>query len=76
MIIDLNKPCHLLVNANSHTIAGVLTRWKKSSAVAEIDDCLATIDMGCSAPFRGGGLGPHLTQCHLGRGLPPYQVAS
>jgi len=25
----------------------------------------------------GQGLGPHdLTQCRLGRGLPPYQVAS
>jgi len=23
-----------------------------------------------------GNLGPHLTQCGLGRGLPPYQVAS
>ena len=23
-----------------------------------------------------GELGPHLTQCRLGRGLPPYQVAS
>ena len=27
-------------------------------------------------PFRGGGLCPHLTQCRVGRGLPPYQVAS
>jgi len=30
-------------------------------------------------PFRGGELGPHLTQCHLGqesRDLSPYQVAS
>ena len=26
-------------------------------------------------PFLGGGLGPHLTQSRLGRGLPPYQVA-
>jgi len=23
-------------------------------------------------PFRGGEVGPHLTQCRLGRGLPPY----
>jgi len=23
-----------------------------------------------------GGLGPNLTQCRLGRGLPPYEVAS
>jgi len=30
---------------------------------------------GCCAPFRGE-LGPHLTQCRLGWGLPPYQVAS
>ena len=32
---------------------------------------------GCCAPFRGGScMGPHLTQCGLRRGLPPYQVAS
>ena len=31
---------------------------------------------GGSAPFGAGGLGPHLTQCGLGRGLPLYQVAS
>ena len=30
---------------------------------------------GCCAPFRGGEPGPHLTQCGLGRGLPPRQVA-
>ena len=39
---------------------------------------LATIDMGPKiggcAPL--GGSGPHLTLCCLGRGLPPYQVAS
>ena len=29
-----------------------------------------------TVPMRGGGeLGPDLTQCHLGRGLPTYQVA-
>jgi len=85
----------------------------KSSAVAEIGDRLATIDMGRklgSVPlfFLGGWrgswapsntiwsgprpifvpsgilihqplgveLGSHLTQCCLGRGLPPYQVVS
>jgi len=41
---------------------------------------LATTDMGrkLGAPptFLLGELGPHLTQCGLGRGLPPYQVAS
>jgi len=31
---------------------------------------------GCCAPFRGGELGSHLTQCRLGRGLPLYQVVS
>jgi len=31
---------------------------------------------GAPPPFWGGGLGPHLTQSRLGRGLPPYQVAS
>jgi len=46
-----------------------------------MDDRLATIDVdrkeGGVVPFSGlGGLGPHLTQCGQGRGLPPYQVAS
>jgi len=54
----------------------------KSSEVAEMGDRLATIDMGrkvgdCCAPFMGRGQpGPKLTQCRLGQGLPPYQVAS
>ena len=48
-----------------------------------MDDRLATTNMGRKeesryAPFGGGEreLGPHLTQCGLGRGLPMYQVAS
>jgi len=42
---------------------------------------LATIDMGrkvgAAMPLSGreGELCPHLTQCHLGWGLPPYQMA-
>jgi len=52
----------------------------KFSAVAEMGDRLVTIDMsrklgGC-APFGREELGPHVTQCGLGRGLPSYQVAS
>jgi len=32
---------------------------------------------GALPPFFGEGeQGPHLTQCRLGRGLPPYQMAS
>jgi len=53
----------------------------KCSAVAEMGDHLATIDMGCklggSAPFFvEGELGPHLTQCGQGRGLSACQVSS
>jgi len=47
-------------------------KLNKSSAVAEMNDRLATIDMGqkvgvCCATYRGGEqeLGPHLTQCGL-----------
>jgi len=52
----------------------------KSSAVAEMGDHLATIDIGrkvggYSAPFRGGSCVP-IKKCRLGRGLPPYQVVS
>ena len=52
----------------------------KSSAVAEMGDRLATKGMGRkwgeAAVGAGSPLGPHLTQCGLGRGLPLYQVAS
>ena len=55
----------------------------KISVVAEMGDRLATILTGlkvevCCAPFHGGaaGVGPHLTQCRLGTGLPPYQAVS
>jgi len=51
-----------------------------SSAVAVMGDRLATTDMGrkmgAAVPLSAGELGPHLTQCRLGRGRPPYQVAS
>jgi len=57
-----------------------LSRLYKSSAVAEMGDRLATIDMGRkvggAVPLSVGEPGPYLTQCRLGRGLPPYQVAS
>ena len=52
-------------------------RLYKSSAVAEMGDRLATIGM--CRKWGGaavGGLGPQLTQCGMGRGLPLYQVAS
>jgi len=53
----------------------------KSSAVAEMGDRLATIDMGRKVGRRccggaGSPLGHHLRQCGLGPGLPLYQVAS
>jgi len=35
-----------------------------------------TVFGGCYAPFHWEELGFHLTQCGLGRGLPPYQVGS
>jgi len=39
-------------------------------------DRFATIDMGrkveATVPLSVGELGPHITQCRLGRGLPPY----
>ena len=48
-------------------------KQNKCSAVAEMDDRLATIDIGRKlgvCPFEGGDLGPHVTQRGLGRGLP------
>jgi len=34
------------------------------------------VGRGLLCPFPWGELGPHLTQCRLGWGLPPYQVVS
>jgi len=51
--------------------------WK-SSAVAEMGDRLATVDIdrkvgeGLLCPFFYEELGSNLTQCRLSRGLPPY----
>jgi len=42
----------------------------KCSAIAKMGDRFATIDMDQSSQKD-----PHLTQCGLDRGLPPYQVA-
>jgi len=59
----------------------MLPMKNKSSAVAEMGDRghnrHGPQRGGLLCPFRGGGkLGPRLTQCGLGRGLLPYQVAS
>jgi len=40
--------------------------WAKAYVYAQFHDC---------APFGGGQLGPHLTQCGLGQGLRPCQVS-
>jgi len=54
--------------------------FNKSSAVADMGDRLATVDMGRKVGRTAVGdwvpIGSHLTQCGLGRGLPLYQVAS
>jgi len=51
--------------------ADALAKKYKSSAVAEMGDRLATINMGQKVggllcPFLSGELGPHLTLCRLG----------
>jgi len=65
----------------THVHACLLGYLNKCSAVDEMGDRLVTIDMarnlGAVPLFFGGGeLGPHLTQCGLGQGLPSYQVTS
>ena len=64
----MNDDAHVTVTA-SYTV-------NKSSAVGEMGDRLATIDMGrevgeAAVPLSVGELGPHLTQSGLGRELPP-----
>jgi len=52
----------------------------KSSAFAEMGDrdrAKWVEKWGTGVPLSvGGGLGPHLTQCIMGRGLPPYEVTA
>jgi len=78
-------PCIKITRLNSHIIfTSVFTYIPRSenkcSAVAEMGDRLTTIAMGRKLgdllPFGEGELGSHVTQCRLGRALPPYQVAS
>jgi len=78
--------CHVLVTVVTVVILQlsvdslILTLCtNKSSAVAEMGDHLAVIDMGrklWAVPLFWGELGPRVTQCRLDQGLPPYQVAS
>ena len=53
-----------------------MNKNNKSSVVAEMGDRLATIKMdrkvGADVPLFLGELGPHLIQCRLGRGVPPF----
>ena len=70
-----------LVFETEFGLVKVVISLYKRSAVAEVGDRLATIDMGqkvggCCAPFCGERLGPHLTHCGLGRGLRPCQFSS
>ena len=68
----------LLCNWNRVKI--LAATWKKSSAVAETGDCGHSRHgpkTGLLCPVRGwADLGPRQTQCGLGQGLLPYQVAS
>ena len=53
-----------------------LGAYNKSSAVAELGDRLATMQTYAEklCPFQWGEeLSSYLTQCRMGRGLPPYQ---
>ena len=56
------------------------TIYLRSSALADMGDGLATIDTGRKVrgccTFSVGVAGSHLTQCRLGRGRSPHQVAS
>jgi len=71
--ICLHKPILIL---SGRCVAEDVTN--KCSAVAEMGDRLATVDMGrkLGAVPLLGELGPHLTQCGLGQGLHPYQMTS
>ena len=64
---------------SSQIICFIASIQELSSNVAEMDNRLATIDMGrkvgAAVSLSVGYLGTQLTQCRLGRCQPPYQVA-
>jgi len=65
----------LLYDSLSH----IINAFSPQIQIAEMGDRLATTGMGRkwggAAVGAGSPLGPHLTQCGLGQGLPLYQVA-
>ena len=85
----LEEGCALLRAAgspsNTVTHCGLHTSYLHIKWHLDPFSRLATIDVGRKVgggllwpvvPFLGRGLlGPQLTKCRLGRGLPPYQVA-
>ena len=64
-------------SSSNTMLSGHRTKWHFDPSSR-----LGTIDMGqklgwlCLPLFGEEKLGPHLTQCRLGRGLPSYQVTS
>ena len=78
-VSQLTQQC--IARNRSRKITRKRTKRNNSSAVGEMSDRLATIDKArkvcmveAAVPLSVGELGPCLTQCRLGRGLPPYQV--
>jgi len=59
-----------IVNQNTLTRAQQLLRWAtvyQSKVGRKVE--------GAALPLFVGDLDPYLTQCRLGRGVPPYQVS-
>jgi len=76
-VVVLRHARHKKVILETHTFTNQQHKinTNKCSAVAEMGDHLATIDMDRklgAVPLMGGKLDSHVTQC----GLPSYQVAS
>ena len=52
----------------------MLTGYSCSSVKQQLSSCWDGWPFGHNR--HGPRLGPHLTKCHMGRGIPPYQVVS
>ena len=74
--VPQNTDIHYRSEVTGHHLqGGTALIIDKSSAVAEMGDRLVTVNMGrkvggATVPLYVGKLGPHLTQCGLGRDLP------
>jgi len=68
----LSKNNHININAQRNILRQMTTRAQQLLRRATVAEQSGLKRKGLLCPFPWGELGPHLTQCGVDRGLPPY----